>query len=855
METQIAEAGCPDAFNLSPITKSEVAEERIATEDFSFRPRVAGKFLYAGGNKLWVRGVTYGTFRPNGNGTDYPKPEVIERDFARIASNGLNAIRTYTVPPRELLDLAQDVGLRVMVGLPWENHVAFLDDKKTARAIERRLRSGIRSCAGHPAVLCYTIGNEIPAPIVRWHGFQRIERYLRRLCLAAKTEDPGALVTYVNYPTTEYLQLSFLDFICFNVYLETKERFEAYLARLHNLAADKPLVMAEIGLDSRRNGEQTQARILEWQVSSAFASGCAGAFVFAWTDEWHRGGYDVVDWDFGITSRDRRPKPALRAVRDAFAKSPFPKRLRWPRISVIVCTYNGNRTVRDCLEGMLRLEYPNFEVIVVNDGSTDKTEETIRKYGFRMINTKNSGLSNARNLGLRAATGEIVAYIDDDAYPDPHWLSYLAATFMNTDYVGVGGPNIAPADDGPVAGCVAAAPGGPVHVLVSDCEAEHIPGCNMAFRTDALKAIGGFDRQFRSAGDDVDVCWRLQQRGGRLGFNPAAIVWHHRRDSIRAYWKQQVGYGKAEALLERKWPEKYNAAGHLTWAGRVYGNGAKYMLGWRTGRIYHGVWGSAPFQSLYQPGADLLGALPLMPEWYLVIAALMGLSALGALWPPLFLFLPLFGLSVCAPVVQAILSAAQASFPSMPESWMGRLRMRALTACLHLLQPMARLWGRVRYDLTPWRQRGLAGLALPRTCWFSIWSENWRPASDRLELLERTLRAKGASVIRGGNFSDWDLEVRDGTFGGARLTMAVEEHGAGRQMIRLRAWPVFSLGVAVLTLAFAGLSVGAATSHAWAAFAILAFATLMFPLRLLRDCAAATAAVLKAFQRLKIKES
>ncbi len=853
METQIAEAGCPDAVK-SPFELFKVAYLKAPAEDLSLRPRTAGKFLYAGTNKLWVRGVTYGTFRPNGNGTDYPKADVIERDFARIASNGLNAIRTYTVPPRDLLDLAQDFGLRVMVDLPWENHVTFLDDKKRARSIEQRVRAGIRSCAGHPAVLCYAIGNEIPAPIVRWHGVRRIERYLKRLYLAAKTEDPRALVTYVNYPTTEYLQLPFLDFICFNVYLESKERFEAYLARLHNLAGDKPVVMAEIGLDSRSNGERIQARVLEWQVRSAFASGCAGAFVFAWTDEWHRGGYDIEDWDFGITSRDRRPKPALAAVRDAFAKVPFPKTLRWPRISVIVCTYNGNHTVRDCLEGMLRLEYPNFEVIVVNDGSTDKTEQTVKKYGFKVISTRNGGLSNARNLGLQAATGEIVAYIDDDAYPDPHWLSYLAATFMTTDYVGVGGPNIAPCNDGPVAECVAAAPGGPVHVLVSDQEAEHIPGCNMAFRADALRAIGGFDPQFRGAGDDVDVCWRLQERGGKLGFNPAAMVWHHRRNAIRAYWKQQVGYGKAEALLERKWPEKYNAAGHLTWAGRVYGNGAKYMF-WRTGRIYHGLWGSAPFQSLYQPSADLLGALPLMPEWYLVIAALMGLSALGALWSPLFLVLPLFGLSVCAPLALAIHSGAQASFPNISQSRARSLKMRALTAFLHLLQPLARLWGRLRYDLTPWRQRGVAGLSLPRICTFSIWSERWRPVTDRLELLEHTLREQGASVLRGDDFSDWDLEVRDGTFGGIRLTLVAEEHGGGKQLVRFRSWPVFALGAAALAFVFGGLSAGAALDHAWAACGILGAAALMFALRLLRDCAAATAAVLQAFERLKKKES
>src|SRR5438093_2871779 len=146
------------------------------------RPEVQGKFLFVGDEKLWIRGVTYGTFRPDADGNEYHDPETVEHDFAQIADSGLNAIRTYTVPPRWLLDAAQRHGLRVMIGLPWEQHVTFLDDKKRARSIEARVRVGVRSCAGHPAVLCYTIGNEIPAPIVRWYGKRRVVKY--RLCLS-----------------------------------------------------------------------------------------------------------------------------------------------------------------------------------------------------------------------------------------------------------------------------------------------------------------------------------------------------------------------------------------------------------------------------------------------------------------------------------------------------------------------------------------------------------------------------------------------------------------------------------------------------------------------------------------------
>jgi GT2 family glycosyltransferase len=792
-----------------------------------------------GDDKLPVRGATYGTFRPDGS--QFPPPEVVAADFRAMADNGLNAVRTYVVPPRWVLDAAARAGLRIMVGLPWEQHITFLDERRRAHAIEDQVRAGVRACAGHPAVLCYAIGNEIPAPVVRWHGRPRVERFLARLCRAAKQEDPHGLVTYVNYPSTEYLDLPFLDLVSFNVYLESPRSLAAYLGRLQNLAGDRPLLMAEIGLDSRRHGLAAQAQVLGWQIDTAATAGCAGAFVFAWTDEWHRGGYDIEDWDFGLTTRDRTPKPALAAVRDAFARLPPRPDATWPRISVVVCSYNGEATLHDCLQGLQKLDYPDYEVIVVNDGSTDGTAAIAAQYPYRVITTGNRGLSAARNTGLQAATGDIVAYTDDDARPDPDWLTQLAVTFRTTSHAAVGGPNIPPPGDGPVADCVANAPGGPIHVLVSDQEAEHIPGCNMAFRREHLAAIGGFDPQFRTAGDDVDVCWRLLERGWTVGFNPAAVVWHHRRNSLRTYWRQQRGYGRAEALLERKWPHRYNATGHLAWAGRLYGRGlwhAALPAGWR---IYYGAGGNALFQRLYHPGAGRLTCLPLMPEWHLLLAVLAGLAALGSRWPPLLAALPLLGLGVAALLVQAFRGAARACFPTPPRSHRHRLWLGALTSLLYLVQPVARLSGRLAHGLTPWRTRGARRAAAVRPRVHSRWSENWRSPREWSGTVEAALRAAGARYRPGGDFDRWDLHITGGLLGASRLRMVTEEHGHGRQLIRYRVWPRPSAPAVGLLTGLAGLSVAAAAGGAAAVAVVLGGLAVALGLSLYRECGCAMA--------------
>ncbi len=754
------------------------------------RPSIDGKFFKLGEKRYYIKGVTYGTFEPDESGDLFPPMETVERDFRLMSENGVNTVRTYTVPPLAVLDTALKYNLKMMIGMPWEQHLTFLDSEKQENEIVDRVRQNIILCSNHPAIFSYAIGNEIPASIVRWYGDKRISLFLKKLYHTVKEVDPKVLVTYVNYPTTEYLDLSFLDFYCFNVFLETEEKLTRYLAKLHNLAEDKPLLLSEIGLDSMRNGLEKQAETLDWQIRKIFEKGCAGCFVFSWTDDWWRGGLPIDDWDFGLVDRCRNSKPALSTVRKVFKELPFKERENLPLISIVVCSYNGSKTIRDTLVGVSRLEYPKYEVIVVNDGSKDNTAEIASQFYVQLISTENRGLSSARNTGLYASKGEIIAYIDDDAYPDPKWLTYLASSYLSTNHAGIGGPNLPPKEAELISHCVANSPGGPCHVLLNDEVAEHIPGCNMSFKRSILIEIGGFDPVFRAAGDDVDICWRIQERGYTIGFHHAAFVWHHRRSSLKMYWKQQEGYGKAEALLEKKWPEKYNSLGHLSWRGHIYGNGLTNPIYPKKRKIFYGSQGSALFQSVYNDSYNSWSSISLMPEWFLIILFFGIVSVFGFELTMFGIAFPIFLFLLGLIFAQSAFSAAKAikKNKSIPKDQ--KFKGFLITTYMHFIQPISRLRGRIKHGLNPSRGN-ISNLRYLKS--FSVfpqviyaWSEKWAELSDWQLDLKRELLKRKMKVKKGGDFDRWDLEYKLGPFISAWALLTVEEHGMGKQYFKIK---------------------------------------------------------------------
>jgi glycosyltransferase involved in cell wall biosynthesis len=774
----------------------------------SAHPRVSvdGKFFRLGEKKFYVKGVAYGPFAPNAAGQHFASPEQTAADFNQISSLDANLIRVYQVPAKWFLDLATLHGLKVLIDIPWNKHLSFLDSAQRRAEAAEAVRRAVFACGRHPAIFAFSVANEIPSDIVRWSGARAVADFIDDLVIEAKKVDAECLCTFTNYPPTEFLAPQGVDYVCFNVYLHQKQPFKNYLARLQMLAEGKPLLLGEFGFDSLREGEKAKAEMLEWQIADLFRSGLAGGVVFSFTDDWWRDGHQIEDWQMGLTTRERQPKASFAFVQRMFGAAPYFPFANPPKVSVVVATYNGERTLKACLDSLDRLKYPNYEVILVDDGSTDRTAQIALAHPqvryFR--HEKNLGLSVARNTGIAAATGEILAFTDSDCRADEGWLHYLMGDLLNSEFAGIGGPNLLPPEDSAVAAVVMVSPGGPAHVMLTDRQAEHIPGCNMAFHKWALAEVGGFDPIFHKAGDDVDLCWRLQQAGYKIGFSPAAFVWHYRRSTVRDYLKQQHGYGEAEALLVRKHPEYFNSFGGNLWRGRIY-TAAKFGVLLRRPIIYRGLFGSAGFQSLYasQPALTLMLCTTL--EYHVLITL--------PLWVLAVTFHYLLALAITCSLVSlgvCVASGAQAALPRQKKRWWSRL----LIAWLYFLQPIVRGWARYqgRLMVAPSAvQHTLDSVALRDSRRnlgeMQYWTET---RLDRLAFAAdflRRIEQQGWPTRSDIGWSDYDFEIYDTRWSRLQLTTVAEDHAGNRQLIRCRLRARWALRARVAFWGLCGLEV------------------------------------------------
>ena len=748
------------------------------------RVRRDGKFFRLGDLKFCVKGVTYGPFAPaTPDGEHFKTADQTRRDFELIKELEANTLRVYKVPPTWFLDLAESMGLKVFLDIAWGKNLVFTDDDTVMNDARQRVRSAARACGNHPAMFAISVVNEVPPDIVRYVGAEKVADFIDELVEISKEEAPDCLVTFANFPSTEYLQPRDVDFVTYNVYLHDENALRNYVVRLHHIAGEKPLVLGEYGIDTAQEGDEArQAEVVGRQIAAVYDEGAAGAFVFSFTDEWHVNGYEVTDWAFGLVRADRSKKPSFDAIRNVFRRAPQTSTLKLPRVSVIVCSYNGGNTTESCLRSMKKIRYPDFEVVFVDDGSTDNTQEILKRFPWvRNIRQKNMGLSYARNVGMQHATGEIIVYTDSDCEADEDWLYYLVMPMVRGGHIGAGGPNLIPDEGSWVADCVGLSPGGPTHVMINDREAEHVPGCNMGYWRWAAMDINGFDTQFRKAGDDVDFIWRLQHRGHSIGFAPAAQVWHYRRNTVKAYLKQQRGYGEAEALLKYKHPDHFNTLGAGLWRGRIYGADIGIRFGNDT--IYHGVFGTGFFQTIYRRQASMLAMMLMSVEW-LLLTIFVWICAI-AFWPLIFLGVAM----MVTPIVLGVIAAAQAQMPTKRRHPL----MRPMIAYLHLRQPivrgLARYTVRLKAKTLEVEKLKLENRQLPFDPDDHSTLLYWSKHLDRLPLLEsitNEVKQRGLRFRIDAGWHNWDLDIYGSRYAKVRIRTVTERYAGDSHMTRVQ---------------------------------------------------------------------
>src|SRR5262249_21213195 len=277
------------------------------------------------------------------------------------------------------------------------------------------------------------------------------------------------------------------------------------------------------------------ARPKEEAVGDAWGGGAAGIVALSAPAPPSR------DW-LGI--RMLRPTEAMPFASLDRAGAPQPGSC--PLVSVVVCALGGERTLKRCLQSLGELAYPKFEVIIVADSGSASVSEVAAPFPqFRVIGQSNQGLGAARNAGVKAARGEIIAFVEPDFAVDSDWLTFIVRAMQEGDLDACCGPAYVPYQTPKLAACVAAARPSLPSTSFGDAMARG----NLAFTKHALQRAGGFEQKYRGFEADVDLCRKIEGSGAKLGYSPVALVWNLRPYPLRNFLTRQGSYGRADARL------------------------------------------------------------------------------------------------------------------------------------------------------------------------------------------------------------------------------------------------------------------------------------------------------------------
>jgi len=213
-----------------------------------------------------------------------------------------------------------------------------------------------------------------------------------------------------------------------------------------------------------------------------------------------------------------------------------------PLVSIIIPTYNRPDELAQCLSAIARLDYPSYEVIVVDDGGRVDLDAVLTDYNVSLLQQENSGAGVARNTGLAVARGAYVAFVDDDTQPHVDWLRLLMDVILEHPDVMVGGYTQNLLTDNVYATASQLIIDMSYEHYSTDDSASFFTSNNMLMATEAVRELGGFDPTMRCS-EDRDLCLRWIQSGRGLVYVPEAIVGHQHDLTLWGFMQQHWCYG------------------------------------------------------------------------------------------------------------------------------------------------------------------------------------------------------------------------------------------------------------------------------------------------------------------------
>lgn len=469
---------------------------------------------------------------------DFSEKLGLSKRLDQAAASHATAVVLTAAQAETLLGIVGQAGLYALVEITIDP--SDLDSPRGIRTTATRLAHTADVLRGDPALLGYLIDCPIKAGNLCGRALDEVRRRLDTLVRAIRESDGRALVAFKHRADAPTVVLADEDLIYVTLEKIAPADLGSAMLALHNLAGAHPLVI--------EFGEELPGQ--EELVAHAFGLGAAGVVAPAMRPAASPGWLNVRM----LSAGELLPFATLDG-----SSTPLPAAT--PMVSVVVCARDDDRTIAECLESIGRLQYPNYELIVVDEGSRDRSSEIAAvSSGARLIRASCAGFGAARNAAVRAARGELIAFTRADCVVDPDWLTLAVHAMLDCGLDGCCGPIYSsPELDGLVTRIIASLDCRTSRPATGDRVVELADG-NMIVRKVPLLDAGGFDPRFDDIGGDIDLSARMIDAGMALGWCPAGFVWRRGGNRFGEFYHRQITQGRADAILAIKRPARFSVS-------------------------------------------------------------------------------------------------------------------------------------------------------------------------------------------------------------------------------------------------------------------------------------------------------